>query len=632
MPASACKVLHAVLACALSCVGQGHKMQSRSSRRHGQRQRPACKEYGCADRATLLHMSVNASAELPFSRALMSTPPVRTGYAGMCCYPTHQECPVSPGFLPVVMNRDSRFESRSQQPSPAPSAIRSSLMPSRLPLPDADAWTDITSSAGGYFNEDHADSVHGASDIHNDIDLHHGHDRDSDNTDDDDVDEDGLAINDYRGLCHVQDRRPATRTSRLGSGNGRQAEEHIARALEPQTHTHQDPTLQQQLGPAEKAENDALAEKIRQGLSKIKHLDEILKQKTLLAKSLSVSSRNSATPAQTVDDDGCVDDCEDTESLYSDGSSLQDKLETGSVQSRDIKTFITNAKLTRIPGKIRTVENGAANHEHPEQNLSAAKAPLPKGYRPGDFIQRNIVLGPEARYYCAMTEEERARVESILDNHEDDDDFPDDASSAPSTSHAAALATPTRPATTLSSGFAPLPKDRDKLIEIDHRLSELIPSIQWDLKSIIWSRAPTSGYMTPDASVSATVSDVSEITAPSPGFRVETSCGHSSVISIRDVDEVMNDVSIYKIDKISSERDVERIQKIDSDIEALKTHEPRPITQEELYSFIAECVASDQTCFEQSPTRRWVYEHAQTATSAPTRGVSRGEEIGTVTS
>lgn len=37
------------------------------------------------------------------------------------------------------------------------------------------------------------------------------------------------------------------------------------------------------------------------------------------------------------------------------------------------------------------------------------------GYKQGDFIARNKVLGKEARYYDALTETEQARIDAILD-------------------------------------------------------------------------------------------------------------------------------------------------------------------------------------------------------------------------
>lgn len=130
-------------------------------------------------------------------------------------------------------------------------------------------------------------------------------------------------------------------------------------------------------------------------------------------------------------------------------------------------------------------------------------APL-KGYDQGDFIQRNIIvidrirvntqLGPEARYYHAMTEIETHRVQGILDNPEFDQD---PYESIPSSPHHCS----TRPSTSMT-GFIPDPNELVRLVEIDKSLQRMVPESDWETKSIVWSSVQPSGTQTPSSGFS----------------------------------------------------------------------------------------------------------------------------------
>lgn len=115
--------------------------------------------------------------------------------------------------------------------------------------------------------------------------------------------------------------------------------------------------------------------------------------------------------------------------------------------------------------------------------------PTPIGYETGNFVQRNIVLGKDARYYHAMSQLECDRVESILDNPEFDNETIDDCASSVD-----------RPQSALT-GFYPDPKDLNRLLEIDKELQKIVPESDWETKSLVWSSNMPSGATTPLSSI-----------------------------------------------------------------------------------------------------------------------------------
>ncbi|TPX41371.1 hypothetical protein SeMB42_g02901 [Synchytrium endobioticum] len=186
---------------------------------------------------------------------------------------------------------------------------------------------------------------------------------------------------------------------------------------------------------------------ILHGLSLIRELDAVLEQKTMLARSVasaractagSVPSAASA-PAYVPDAGGNDEPCstvDETESLA--GADLRSVTSTSMRQNAGARTFITEPRLRIRRRKIgKTLDSdgqGGDDFEFEMVQGSAAQSagghdgqtPRPPtrfrkrieakvtSYEPGDFIGRNKALGPDARYFSAMTDEEKARVQAIM--------------------------------------------------------------------------------------------------------------------------------------------------------------------------------------------------------------------------
>ncbi|KAI8608828.1 hypothetical protein BC830DRAFT_1153638 [Chytriomyces sp. MP71] len=198
-----------------------------------------------------------------------------------------------------------------------------------------------------------------------------------------------------------------------------------------------------------KNENDETRRKILDGFRKIKELDSVLKEKTLLAQSFSKPSTSAATltngttsptplhpfpgtPATAPHPDFVDDD----ESECAAGAS-EASFELRSVRSLDTRTFLTEPRLLARRHGLAGVRGGsggtgrggtreAAEGIRPGMPTGAEGVAEKKGYKLGDFIQRNIVLGPQARYYHAMTEVEQERVDRILKEVDEEDEDEDD--------------------------------------------------------------------------------------------------------------------------------------------------------------------------------------------------------------
>ncbi|KAJ3143121.1 hypothetical protein HK100_009620 [Physocladia obscura] len=140
---------------------------------------------------------------------------------------------------------------------------------------------------------------------------------------------------------------------------------------------------------------------------------------------------------ETNSDFGGGDDggCDDSGRVFEDGE--DDAFELRSVRSLEFntRTFLTEPKMGRKLGGFRRTGSGNSGEARAKKLLEGLKAGGSgsdvgvgetrelKGYRQGDFIQRNIVLGPQARFYHAMTEVEQDRVEKLLmENDIDDND------------------------------------------------------------------------------------------------------------------------------------------------------------------------------------------------------------------
>ncbi|KAJ3044917.1 hypothetical protein HDV00_000199 [Rhizophlyctis rosea] len=237
------------------------------------------------------------------------------------------------------------------------------------------------------------------------------------------------------------------------------------------------------------APNAMLEDKIREGLLKIKEFDTLLHEKQRLAKRLkksrlsresSASSNRTSTTTEpsegteisTPQEFEISDDEPDTESV---------DMELKSVHSLDTRTFITEPKLavrTRvgiqnlIGGEgARGVHGAARSAEVEDSEMIMTDGELQpaskkrKGYVVGNFIERNKVLGRDARFYHAMSEQEQDRVEAILavEDEPDMDAFlesPDQSRST--TPHV----TDSRPFTSATAYF-PDEHDYKRLLEID---------------------------------------------------------------------------------------------------------------------------------------------------------------------
>ena len=80
------------------------------------------------------------------------------------------------------------------------------------------------------------------------------------------------------------------------------------------------------------------------------------------------------------------------------------EFELKSWHSADPGTFITEPKLNA---------RAAVGKQALEQAQQSIQSKV-TGYTPGNFIERNKALGPDARYYFALTKEESARIDQIL--------------------------------------------------------------------------------------------------------------------------------------------------------------------------------------------------------------------------
>ncbi|KAI9144579.1 FSIP1 family-domain-containing protein [Paraphysoderma sedebokerense] len=164
-------------------------------------------------------------------------------------------------------------------------------------------------------------------------------------------------------------------------------------------------------------------------------------------------------------------------------------------------TFLTEATFEKeLSTGLASDQSDSKNHQEYKSNGSRTTPSMPKNFKKGDFIQRNIVLGADARFFSAMSEDEEKRVERVLEI-----DF-DDAS------YSCSIGSPeTRPVSVLS-GFTPEPEDLEKLNSIHSRLQQIIPPLEWDSKSTALSTHEHSvGSQTPRSSVWSTSSDLHSV-------------------------------------------------------------------------------------------------------------------------
>ncbi|KAJ3257411.1 hypothetical protein HDU77_002717 [Chytriomyces hyalinus] len=309
---------------------------------------------------------------------------------------------------------------------------------------------------------------------------------------------------------------------------------------------------EQTLMERNKNEDEGMRRKILEGFRKIKELDGVLKEKTLLAQSFdSKPSTSTATlfnemtnaftsPSQTKPNTSAAthkenDNDNDDAPSCSGASSLDSEYELRSVHSLDTRTFITEPRLHRKLGAAGMRKHGSAGLRCLGGESSAATTTggdvngivqdlqEKKGYKLGDFIQRNIVLGPQARYYHAMTEVEQDRVEKILaeldEDEDDDEEGRSDARGRERFGHVESADEPDTVSTSNASKRSFLgsagksrhiwldTNELEKLASIDREIMSLCGADDRDIASLVWTPSvwtpSASGYSTPARSASS---------------------------------------------------------------------------------------------------------------------------------
>ncbi|KAI9329279.1 hypothetical protein BDR26DRAFT_922997 [Obelidium mucronatum] len=379
-----------------------------------------------------------------------------------------------------------------------------------------------------------------------------------------------------------------------------------------------------------KHETDETRHKILDGFRKIKLLDSILTEKTLLAESFSskpstshetiVNSKPHTTETSihsslsNYKEDSTRGD-DDTSSITGGGTSEAD-FELRSVHSLDTRTFLTEPKLLarkklnangsqrRSAGALRQQPSITSQEQLEQVPLGPDGKPIAekKGYKLGDFIQRNIVLGPQARFYHAMTEVEQDRVNRILGQtedelgavDEDDDDYDDPDSyglnlglnegefpdEIASTAHSARKShhSNTRPANTWLD-----PTELDRLAKIDQELVSLYGDDNKDVASLIWTPSvwtpSASGISTPMYPPSS-ARDVQSVLAlhalhdddENPGIEGDSSIAfQNSADRIMHIDQQLRKLHEKRIEKDNELESHERLEELLDQIRA--THE-----------------------------------------------------------
>jgi hypothetical protein len=150
------------------------------------------------------------------------------------------------------------------------------------------------------------------------------------------------------------------------------------------------------------------------------------------------------------------------------------------------------------------------------------------------FIQRNIELGTDARYFSALTQDEQERVDRVLMMLEDETKALVDAEEERREALVVFL-----------GGYVPEEEDLKKLVSIERSLQKLVPKSEW--------------Y---DKCINADISDVSSISIIHK--RVNYT---ENVSSITDIDTVMNEEhSVHRMIK----KDREKLSEIDYKLDKLK--------------------------------------------------------------
>ncbi|KAJ3300850.1 hypothetical protein HDV03_001902 [Kappamyces sp. JEL0829] len=171
-----------------------------------------------------------------------------------------------------------------------------------------------------------------------------------------------------------------------------------------------------------------------------------------------------------------------------------------------------------------------------------------------------MALGPQARFYHSLTEEEVQRLEKILQNDEAMYETTEEAPQEPEDS------VETLPETARAA-FVPRRRDIEALTRIDSQLSLFIPEELWDVKSITYapSVAP-SGMQTP-VSVRAWPKSSGQLPAAAKSPTTSVRRGKAGCLTALDIDDVMNDTNLTHSIPAG---DVDRLKEIDKQLQDLK--------------------------------------------------------------
>jgi hypothetical protein len=135
-------------------------------------------------------------------------------------------------------------------------------------------------------------------------------------------------------------------------------------------------------------------------------------------------------------------------------------------------------------------------------------------YKRGNFIERNIALGPDARFYHALTEDEQLRVDKLLTEEE---------------------------VTSTAPGFIVNTAELERLVSIDRyhgvmvsKLCEMTPECEWESKSLIWSQPPSTTH-TPTLSRSNSTLFFSSVNSKIPTKDIEEILKSKEIMEQHDI-------------------------------------------------------------------------------------------------
>ncbi|ORZ32678.1 hypothetical protein BCR44DRAFT_1439691 [Catenaria anguillulae PL171] len=234
-----------------------------------------------------------------------------------------------------------------------------------------------------------------------------------------------------------------------------------------------------------------------------------------------------------------------------------------------------------------------------------------------DFISRNKALGPEARYFSALTPQEQDRVNSILATSDDENDAGEVDSDVDTSEYSDAVSSHsdkvqkeanrragsaeskrqhtqeshggkaakgprregsgTKSTTSIAStAYSVEGDDSKRLEEIHRKLTEIIPPEEWQLKLSTWS-VPVSGWASPAPS-----------NAPSVACSLPSiaASGHMSIASAGTAKSSFGGAG-------GLEEELKKLKEVELELERLKQEEPRPVSKEELENLLLHCLRTE---------------------------------------